>query len=81
MSMIHGETYLCINCTQVLNWVIMKYKLETKNAFIIYYEPCPTELPVMMKIFYTCTVQYGNYEPHIATQHLNCDLGDERAEF
>lgn len=30
-------------------------------------ERCPIECSVMMEIIYICVIQYGSYQPHVAT--------------
>lgn len=33
---------------------------------------CPTELSILMEIFYICSVPYSNHEPHVAIECFGC---------
>ena len=35
-------------------------------------QDCPIEFSVMMEMFYTSAVQYGNHWPCMITEHLKC---------
>lgn len=39
------------------------------------------ELSVMMEMFYFYTVQYGNHQARMATEHFKCGQCDPGAEF
>lgn len=71
----HGSPFPSVLLSHLL------YLVVSMNYFIVYVEQLCLELPVVMNMVYTHTIQYKSHWLKVAIGHLKCGPCNQQTEF